>query len=88
MNRRVRDHLISASLAAAGFLFLSLARLPALEWEADRGFRRAALTVPTNGTAGFTSMPAGRTGLLFTNWLSEEHSLTNHVLLNGSGVAA
>ncbi|HXJ57153.1 MAG TPA: VCBS repeat-containing protein [Verrucomicrobiae bacterium] len=87
LARGPQSGLTSACLAV-GLLFLFLGRVTALEWEAHSGFRRAALTVPANGAAGFTSMSADQTGLTFTNWLSEEHSLTNHVLLNGSGVAA
>ncbi|MBI2927877.1 MAG: VCBS repeat-containing protein [Verrucomicrobia bacterium] len=46
------------------------------------------MSVPTTGRSGFTQIPGERTGVLFTNVLSEAHSLTNHIVLNGSGVAA
>ncbi len=37
---------------------------------------------------GFTALPPTLTGITFTNRLDEERSLTNQILLNGSGVAA
>jgi hypothetical protein len=49
--------------------------------------RRFALSIAPGGQAGFTALPGTQTGVNFTNRLSEQRSLTNHVLLNGSGVA-
>ena len=46
------------------------------------------LAVTPGGKTGFTSLAADITGVLFTNTLPEARSLTNHILLNGSGVAA
>ncbi len=40
------------------------------------------------GTAGFSLLSPALTGILFTNSLAQERSITNHVLLNGSGVTA
>ncbi len=40
------------------------------------------------GHAGFTLLPPEATGVSFTNVLAASRSITNHVLLNGSGVAA
>ncbi|MBI3415343.1 MAG: VCBS repeat-containing protein [Verrucomicrobia bacterium] len=59
-----------------------------LEWESSNGFRSAPLVVPAAGKTGFTLLSASATGINFTNLLSVERSLTNQILLNGSGVAA
>jgi hypothetical protein len=59
----------------------------ASRWEQGSGFRRAALTVPTGGKTGFTSLPAARTGLSFSNVLSDEKAAENQIRLIGSGVA-
>ncbi len=55
--------------------------------EAGAGYRSWPLKVGTGGRPGFTRLPASETGLAFSNLLSAKRSLTNHVLLNGSGVA-
>ncbi|MFN0069752.1 MAG: FG-GAP-like repeat-containing protein [Limisphaerales bacterium] len=57
------------------------------EWHTDGDHRRAVLTVPAGGRAGFTLLPPVGTGLAFTNALSDERSVTNRHLLSGSGVA-
>ena len=59
-----------------------------LDWQQHEGFRTAPLSVPATGRTGFTRLAGDLTGIHFTNDLPEEHSLTNHILLNGSGVAA
>ena len=69
-------------LACASF------RADALEWQQNKDHRRAVLTVPGNGKAGFTEIAVTVTGITFTNRLSEDRSLTNQIFLNGSGVAA
>src|SRR5438093_1444190 len=74
------------------FLFVvfmsDLIRADTLNWQTGDGFRSAPLPLPRVGKTGFTRLPAELTGIDFTNRLAEAHSLTNHVLLNGSGVAA
>ena len=61
----------------------------AFEWTATPdGHRSATLPVPTAGRTGFELLPPESTGVRFTNVLAESRSLTNHILLNGSGVAA
>lgn len=56
-------------------------------WIAKPGYRVAPLAVPATGKTGFTRLSPAETGIAFTNLLAESRSLTNHVLLNGSGVA-
>jgi hypothetical protein len=57
-------------------------------WESGDGFRWQALAeAKGSGQPGFARLTGAETGLVFTNHLSEERSLTNHILLNGSGVA-
>jgi hypothetical protein len=51
--------------------------------------RAAALHVRAESrTNGFSQLPAEETGISFNNALPEARSLTNHILLNGSGVTA
>lgn len=56
-------------------------------WEQGAGFRRAPLAPAQRGRTGFTLLPPGETGVLFTNVLSEQKHLTNQIMLNGSGLA-
>ena len=58
------------------------------QWNQQQGFRWATLAVPERGHTGFTRLPGSATGILFTNRLAEFRSITNRVLLSGSGVAA
>src|SRR5436305_835873 len=53
-----------------------------------QGHRVADLKIPAEGHAGFILMPPEVTGIWFSNTVPEARSLTNHILLNGSGVAA
>jgi len=57
-------------------------------WNQEKGFRWAPLPVPRQGHTGFSRLPGAATGILFTNRLAEFRSITNRVLLSGSGVAA
>jgi hypothetical protein len=52
------------------------------------GYESWELPVPSAGHTGFTLLTPAQTGVDFTNTLALSRSLTNHVLLNGSGVAA
>lgn len=56
-------------------------------WQAEAQGRHRPLPVPASGHTGFSLVPPATTGLQFTNRLPIERSLTNHILLNGSGVA-
>jgi len=73
------------------FLFLALAASSLageLHFRETQGHRVADLDVPRNGRVGFSLVPPEITGIHFTNVVPESRSLTNHILLNGSGVAA
>lgn len=64
-----------------------------LQWKQDvqSGHRFAPLNVsPSPGLprVGFELLDPHQTGIEFTNWVPASRSLTNHILLNGSGVAA
>ncbi|MBN9693461.1 MAG: VCBS repeat-containing protein [Verrucomicrobia bacterium] len=63
--------------------------LGTLNWagSAADGFRSTPLVLPTEGQAGFVTRTPEETGVRFINRLGVERSLTNHILLNGSGVA-
>jgi hypothetical protein len=52
------------------------------------GFKETALPVPNSGRTGFSLVPADSCGIPFSNKLPVSISMTNQVLLDGSGVAA
>ena len=60
----------------------------AYDWEIGPGFRRAKLQPSGMGKDGFTLLPGEQTGVLFTNYLSEQRMLASQILPSGSGVAA
>jgi hypothetical protein len=77
-------------LILVGFLTVPVAYAcgnRSLEWHEDSGYRWAELHVPRSGQVGFTQLPASKTGVAFTNSITEEQSLQNEHLFNGSGVA-
>ena len=57
------------------------------EVRSEPTIRVRALPVPATGTPGFTRLGPEVTGIMFTNGVTDARSLTNHILLNGSGVA-
>src|SRR5258708_4682513 len=59
----------------------------ALDWQTGPGYRWRELPVPAAGKIGFTLLPPQTTGIFFTNFISDQRSVTNQNLLNGSGVA-
>ncbi|MFO1496885.1 MAG: FG-GAP-like repeat-containing protein [Verrucomicrobiota bacterium] len=60
----------------------------ALDWQSGPGYRSASLPVASvGGRTGFTRLTPPQTGITFTNYLSDERSITNRNLLSGSGVA-
>jgi hypothetical protein len=58
-----------------------------LQWTQGPGYRVKAVSVPLDGKVGFTLLPAGVTGINFTNVLSDEKTAENQIRLNGSGIA-
>ena len=74
-----------------GFLFLtpsgSVAAGAGLNWQTGQGYRWSELAVPQTGKTGFTLLPPEATGICFTNFITDQRSVTNQNLLNGSGVA-
>ena len=88
----LRSHRLRAACLALGWgLTLSnvqLSRASDPDWRAGEGHRWAPLPVPATGTTGFKRLNGAQTGLLFTNALSNERSITNRNLLSGAGVAA
>ena len=75
-------------ITGALFLLSTLAPLSALEWQNGAGYRSSELPVPKTGQTGFTMLSAAQTGITFSNTVPEEVHLTNHIFLDGSGVAA
>jgi len=70
-------------------LFAGWVLLPAAagDWEPGEGFRSRALDVQRSAATGFTLLPPQRTGIEFTNVLSDRAAASNQILLSGSGVA-
>jgi hypothetical protein len=60
----------------------------AADWIQGAGFRSRELALPVIGKTGFLLLEPGRTGIVFTNLLSDDRSVINRNLLSGSGVAA
>lgn len=58
------------------------------QWENGPGFRRIEAAPESAGKDGFTLLHPEQTGVLFTNGLSEQRTLSSEILPNGSGVAA
>ena len=79
------------SFLVVALLSLGAVRSQALDWKripGNAGHRIAPLTIrESKKTVGFTSLDSRSTGLGFTNTLGIDRSLTNHILMNGSGVA-
>ena len=79
-----------ARLWEAGLLFCWLGVGLAVrggEWVSGPGHRSMELPVPKAGKAGFTMLTAAQTGITFSNLVPESVHLTNHIFLDGSGVA-
>ena len=65
----------------------SWSMLAASEWQPGAGYRSRELPVPKTGKPGFTMLTAAETGITFSNTVPEQVHLTNHIFLDGSGVA-
>ncbi|HZR18099.1 MAG TPA: FG-GAP-like repeat-containing protein [Verrucomicrobiae bacterium] len=74
--------MVSLILAASSLLGT------AADWQNGQGYRSRELPVAKNGKPGFVLLNAEQTGITFSNIVPPEMHLTNHVLLDGSGVAA
>mgnify|MGYP000876626284 CR=1 FL=1 len=59
----------------------------ARQWVSHDSYRSSELRTAPKERPGFTSLAPETTGVRFTNQLSLDRSLTNHILMNGSGVA-
>src|SRR5438270_8827001 len=85
LARARRRQALSSFLFAAWTLVVEGA---GWNWQTGPGCRWSELPVPKAGKTGFTLLDGSISGILFTNLLDDEHSLTNRNLLSGSGVAA
>ena len=59
-----------------------------MDWQNGPGYRSAQLIVPKTGKTGFDLLSSTDTGITFSNLVPEQVHLTNHIFLDGSGVAA
>ncbi len=75
-------------LAGVGVLLVSTLAVGALDWHQAGGYRYAEVSPEGAGGVGFTRMESGRTGITFTNRLSDAAAVQNRIYENGSGVAA
>ena len=73
----------------AWLAWLAWPTLVGAEWQAGEGHRRLVVQPAGDPSrpVGFRLRAASETGVAFTNVLGERASLTNHIYLNGSGVA-
>src|SRR2546426_7258995 len=83
----IRGCLLLLCIFASLLPFIASAAL-GLDWKSGAGFRSAELPVAKTGRTGFTQLHGAQTGVIFTNFLADERSITNRNLLSGSGVAA
>ena len=88
-SRSVASPLRCLLLALFGLISIGFTPSVAeLNWQPGAGCRWSELAVSKNGRSGFRLLNSSDTGILFTNFLADDHSLTNRNLLSGSGVAA
>ncbi|HEY0456880.1 MAG TPA: VCBS repeat-containing protein [Verrucomicrobiae bacterium] len=81
---------VSLCLRFAIFLGLASAAsaVAAAEWQQGDGFRSRELALPAQGRTYLQRLAASETGILFTNFLSDEKGLENSLRTSGAGVAA
>jgi enediyne biosynthesis protein E4 len=74
----------------AGFFFVwvGVSIGTSAEWQTGPGYRSTTLSVPNGGKPGFKLLTAAETGITFSNTVPEEVHLTNHIFLDGAGLAA
>ena len=78
----------SASILTLAASALLDVRVFAMQTPHHESHQQKPLPILNSGTSGFVELSSSRTGVFFTNQLSEYRSLTNQIFLNGSGVAA
>jgi hypothetical protein len=83
---------VAVALAVAGFASAHAAEPtptpgPSIGWTDVSGGRFREVQPKGSGTPGFTLLEPGRTGIAFTNHLSDANAANNRILENGSGVA-
>ncbi len=61
--------------------------VPVRQWHQEAGYRWRELASAHREPAGFTPLPASRTGISFTNAVSDTALLRNQLLADGAGVA-
>ena len=83
-NTRRTNGYLALALGLVGYLFPEAA--PA-QWHQGAGARWATLTLAKGPKEGFTPLLPDRTGVRFTNTVTELASAANRILLNGAGLA-
>ncbi|MBL9138464.1 MAG: VCBS repeat-containing protein [Verrucomicrobiales bacterium] len=90
MSLRSLKSILSSGLWFGAAIVIGLAASAATPppWQTADGYRFRPLPhQPAAHSPGFSRLSPRETGIHFTNQLAESRSLTNHILLNGSGVA-
>src|SRR6185369_10043723 len=85
---RPASTLLAVLACVVAMLTSSTGYMNASDWQPSPGYRQMALRVPAEGKAGFTLVSAATTGIIFSNVLPQSVSITNQILLDGSGLAA
>lgn len=67
-------------------LWAACSRPPDTSWQQGDGYRWRAVDVRGRGTPGFTLLDPDRTGVRFTNTVSESLLVRNRILAQGAGV--
>src|SRR5258708_13440941 len=56
-------------------------------WQTGEGYRSSELRLPASGKTFLQRLPPSRTGIAFTNFVSEERALEHSLRTSGSGGA-
>ncbi len=75
-------------ILAMSFAGSNLQAADALDWQSGKGYRSRELKLPATGRTFLERLPVARTGISFSNSVSEEQALESSLLTSGSGVAA
>src|SRR5687767_2894765 len=68
--------------------FLTIGVISGGDWVERGGYRFQSVAPSQPGKTGFTLLNANQTSINFTNFLSQDRTMTNRNLLGGSGLAA